>query len=159
MGNYDTPPSYRRNNAIRSHSRNHDFFGCNAGSSKHRTFVAKTQEFSRHRSPFRTKVGTHPLFCRNDVSGRKTSHSCPTGVMPDYSYHRKHTRDPTIFPDRDHEKVPDVLRQPGPAIKKSIYEKTFMYSPPAKRVPGKVKPGRPRSVPANICSGSTCKAP
>ena len=52
--------------------------------------------------------------------------------MPDYSYHRKHTRDPTIFPDRDHEKVPDVLRQPGPAIKKSIYEKTFLYFPPEK---------------------------
>lgn len=28
-------------------------------------------------------------------------------------------------PDRDHEKVPAVLRQPGPAIKKSIYEKPF----------------------------------
>lgn len=28
-------------------------------------------------------------------------------------------------PDRDHEKVPAVLRQPGPAIKKSIYEKNF----------------------------------
>lgn len=62
-------------------------------------------------------------------------------------------------PDRDHEKVPAVLRQPGPAIKKSIYEKTFLYLPPAKMVPGKIKSGRPRSVPANICSGSTCKAP
>lgn len=163
MGNYDTPPSYRRNNAIRSHSRNHDFSAAtpvhpNTGPSSQNAGKRITSIFAPSK-PFPNKSrDTSSLLPKRRIRTQNlsfVSNRSNAGLLVPW----KHTRDPTIFPDRDHEKVPDVLRQPGPAIKKSIYEKTFMYSPPAKRVPGKVKPGRPRSVPANICSGSTCKAP
>ena len=67
-------------------------------------------------------------------------------VMLDYSYHRETTRDPTIFPDRDHERSTDAATT---GIRdQNLFMKNFLYSP-AKGC-RKVKDQPPRSVPANI---------